>query len=154
MPTATYIPLQTITLSSSASTVTFGSIPNTYRDLVVIINGTDTGTNTQGVYMRMNGDTANYTSVYMLNTSSATATKAYINTTNPGQRSYSIVQIADYSATDKQKTYLARGGSNSDFVWASAGRWASTSAVTTIAFLNDLGNFASGTTMSLFGIAG
>jgi hypothetical protein len=153
MPTSTYVPLATITLGSASATVTFSSIPATYRDLVFVLNGTDSTTNTQGSFLRMNGDASNQTVVYVTNASSATAAKAYINTTDPSTRNTAIVQIMDYAQTDKHKTFLARAGASGSLVWMSAGRWASTAAVTSVSFHNDLGNFSSGSTFSLYGIA-
>ena len=43
MPTPTYTPLATVTLGTSAASVTFSSIPATYRDLILIFDGTGSG---------------------------------------------------------------------------------------------------------------
>ena len=37
--TPTYIPLATTTLGSASNSITFNSVPATYRDLIVIIDG-------------------------------------------------------------------------------------------------------------------
>jgi hypothetical protein len=68
-----------------------------------------------------------------------------------------IIQVMDYSATDKHKTVLVRANTNapsvSGVVYASAGRWASTSAVTSLVLLPEVGpNFAIGSTFNLFGV--
>jgi hypothetical protein len=64
MPTPTYIPLATVTLGSADSSVTFSSIPATYRDLILVLNGTRS--TTSGVRARANADAgANYPMVYM-----------------------------------------------------------------------------------------
>jgi len=63
--TDTYRPLATITLGSTASSITFSSIPATYRDLIIVgnplgaeaaarFNG-DSGSNYNGVQMWGNG---------------------------------------------------------------------------------------------------
>ena len=67
MATNTYVALDTQTLGSAAASVTFSSIPQTYTDLVLVINGysindvdwrfrmgngsIDSGSNYSGTYM-------------------------------------------------------------------------------------------------------
>ena len=63
-----------------------------------------------------------------------------------------IAQVMDYSATDKHKTFLTRESRTGAAVAAIASRWASTSAVTSLAVIGDGGNFASGCTFSLYGV--
>jgi hypothetical protein len=48
MPTPTYDLIESTALGSSASSITFSSIPSTYRDLVLVIDviGTDSSVNT------------------------------------------------------------------------------------------------------------
>jgi hypothetical protein len=74
--------------------------------------------------------------------------------------SVSVVQIMDYSATDKHKTILGRGNSNAgDGVTAHAARWANTVAMTAFAVFPERNlqgassQWAIGTTFNLFGIA-
>jgi len=162
MPTPTYTALATVTLGSAASSVTFGSIPATYRDLVVAING-QTTSNANIIY-RINGDTgSNYSHVHMTGGSSATSgagtfTEAYITygSVLNGTRLAINLSIIDYSATDKHKTALVRNGyTNLSSVFtteALAIRWASTSAVTSIVFSTNAGNFAIGSSFSLYGV--
>ena len=57
MPTPTYTPLATVTLGTAASSVTFSSIPATYRDLILVVNAT---TSADGIpSLRFNGDSGN-----------------------------------------------------------------------------------------------
>jgi len=71
MPTPTYTPLATVTLGSTAASVTFSSIPATYRDLILIITAQRTGSPVN-VGMRFNGDSgSNYSSVFMTGTGSS-----------------------------------------------------------------------------------
>lgn len=161
MPTATYIPLQTITLSSSASSVTFGSIPGSYKSLVLVANYSHTASDVDAlVYLRFNGDSSNGSMVGMRGNGSTTASYTQANmfmsyaggiTTTRGN---SIIQIEDYSATDKHKTSLVRSDLSNLKTEAIANRWASTSAVTSIALVSSAYSFASGSTFSLYGIAG
>jgi hypothetical protein len=132
-----YIALATTTLGTATATVTFSSIPATYRDLVIVIIGTQTATGTNGGWMRFNSDSgSNYSRVRMMGTGSAASSNTLSGTEMEvmvlqAQQSNFIINVMDYSATDKHKTVLGR--SNSDFATiANAGRWASTSAVTSV----------------------
>jgi hypothetical protein len=158
MPTATYIALANTTLSSNTSTVTFSSIPATYRDLVVVINlvgltGTPT---TAGGYVSLNGGST--ASVWMYGTGSGSGSGGTSpDITMPFENGHGsfIVNVMDYSATDKHKAVLIRGNTASVSTWAIVGRWGSTDAVTSVA-LNapDSGadQFVSGSTFALYGI--
>jgi hypothetical protein len=157
MPTPTYTPLATVTLGSSASSVTFSSIPATYRDLILIITGTtdsnssfflqynsDTGSNYSYVQMNGNGSTAS--------SFSGTSSGAEVGVVY-GTVGNTITQIQDYSATDKHKTALSRSNTAANIVFASATRWANTAAITSVrAYYQTAANWQSGTTFNLFGV--
>jgi hypothetical protein len=159
MPTPTYTPLATVTLASATSTVTLSNIPASYRDLILVVEGA-TATSGRPV-MRFNADTgSNYTSVMMAggsSTYSATTSTTYIDPipdySVTGKFS-AIWQVMDYSATNKHKTVLVRLNQHAgNVVHATAGRWANTNAVTTLAVLTNNGaNYSSGTTFSLYGV--
>ncbi len=152
MPTPTYIPLANITLGSSASSVTFSSIPGTYRDLVLVVNHTKS--TLTGLYIRYNGDAgANYSGVYMVGggsylTSGLSTEPGYADTL-----STQVLQVMDYSATDKHKTSLLRSDHAAGQTVAWALRWANTSAITSLAFVTASGTFQTGSTFALYGIA-
>jgi hypothetical protein len=154
-----YIALATTTLGSAAANVTFSSIPATYKDLIVVYSGSNT-TGLAGLRIRLNGDSTSIYSTVNMNgessgaTSSAqTETSANIGVSSTGQ-SNTIIQIMDYSATDKHKTILGRGNTlSTSFVRASAGRWANTNAVNTVQVSTYAYDFNSGTTISLYGVA-
>ena len=155
MPTPTYTALATVTLGSSASSVTFSSIPATYRDLILIVNGTCSTAN--GILVTHNGDTtnANYTSVNMAGNGS-TATSGTATNRNMisiyTTQSQGIIQFLDYSATDKHKTALSRSDTSSAETYALARRWANTAAITSIGLSTSAGTFNSGLTASLYGV--
>jgi hypothetical protein len=65
-----------------------------------------------------------------------------------------IAQVMDFSATDKHKTYISRENMGAGQVVAWSGRWASTSVVTSVGLACVGFSFNSGSTFSLFGIAG
>ena len=160
MPTPTYTPLATVTLGGTASSVTFSSIPATYRDLIVVYNFL--GSTSAFTNFIVNSDsTANKGRVSMIggltpfSASSSTDGDFYTGVLNTTNRTSGVVQLMDYSATDKHKTFLARWGefqSSDQFVNAYAYRWPSTSAITSINFRTSSGNFAIGATFNLYGI--
>jgi len=163
--TNTYIALSTITLATATSSVTFGSIPQTYRDLVLVIFARSASTDSN-LRLRFNGDSgSNYTYVRMFgngssafsdSTGSSGLQVARLTQNNAAEYGTGMNHIMDYSATDKHKTVLSRTGVASAFTFANAGRWANTAAITSLTFTGyDSGfDIGSGTTFSLYGIAG
>jgi hypothetical protein len=158
MPTATYIALANTTLSSATASITFSSIPATYRDLVVVINGSITDDDRRAVY-QFNGDTgSNYTTVLTANTSSETRSNVAAEFMYGLGRFPSVTHIMDYSATDKHKTLLTRSSVGTAIVYMFASRWANTSAINSIKVLTTTtgfspsSTFTSGTTFALYGI--
>jgi P2-related tail formation protein len=164
MPTPTYTPLATVTLASSASSVTFSSIPATYRDLILVANYQNSGLSS-ATRLRVNGDSgSNYNGVWMIGTGSAAQagpesnqTSARVGGANSGpHNTFSntlLFSFMDYQATDKHKTILSRFGSANTETQATASRWASTSAITSIYVFDVLGQtFQTGSTFSLYGV--
>jgi len=174
MPTSTYTPLATVTLGSSAASVTCSSIPATYRDLILVVTGRSTYTTDagEGLSLRLNSDSgSNYSYVRMGGTGSSafsdtasSQTRAFVSSMRSSASSntspsVSIVQIMDYSATDKHKTILGRGTPDAgDGVTAHASRWANTAATTTVGIFPERNlqgassQWAIGTTLNLYGV--
>lgn len=155
-----WTPLANLTLTGTASSVTFSSISGTYRDLVLVIQNTQgTGTTAAGLRLRFNSDTgSNYPYVNMAGSGSGTSSGSGTLTEVVGglvdpARSTVIYQIMDYSATDKHKTVLVRGDNSAVNTTATAVRWASTSAITTILAYPTSGTFAAGSTFALYGVS-
>ena len=153
MPTATYIALANATASGSQSTITFSSIPATYRDLVLVVEGSVPSAS--DIYVQFNGSGSGYSFVQMAGNGSSASSSAgslsYAQISNQGSgRVMAIAHFMDYSATDKHKTFLSRNTNNPVRAWAC--RWANTNAINQIAVTNSGGNFDSGFTMSLYGI--
>ena len=156
--TDTYRPLATITLASTSTSVTFSSIPATYRDLVVV--GAGFASTPAGVLARFNGDVgANYNQIVMFGDGSTPSSSASANQNQTQFGRFDnttlanfITSVMDYSATDKHKTFLSRYNSSAVLTAASAGRYASTSAITSLRLFPESGNFSIGVTFSLYGI--
>lgn len=155
---ATYQPIASITLGSSASSVEFNSIPQNYRDLVLVY---DVGiSSTSGsIRIRFNGDSgANYSRVVMLGTGSAdnsyndSGQTAMVVGYSPFERYWGRTQLMDYSATDKYKTALVRTDNVTEQTVAMANRWSDTSAITSIFIYAGIYDYTVGSTFALYGI--
>ena len=154
MPAPTYTLIDSVTLTSSASSVTFSSISQSFGDLVLSINATSAAADQ--LYIQFNDDTgANYSAVNVYNTTSnslAGRTNANI-TYGVNFPSLTTSHIMDYSATDKHKTILSRPGSaTTSVVGMNANRWASTSGITKIV-ITGFASMTAGSTFFLYGIA-
>lgn len=160
MPKKTYTQINSVTLAASSSSVSFSSIPQNFRDLVLVINAS--GTSQTELYVRMNEDTAStYTAVRMQGNGTTNASTTYsgtggmrLNGNGDIMTNFSfnaVIQLLDYSATDKHKTLLSRTNSSGG-VDANAGRWPSTSAITSVRAYPFVGSFNIGTTAVLYGI--
>jgi hypothetical protein len=163
MPTATYTPLATVTLGSSASSITFSNIPATYRDLIISVDGLMASGG--GFSLRVNGDTGNnYPQMMMRGEASATSSAdpssgqlfyGSWSTVETSQRYQALWHFLDYSTTNKQKIGLLRNR----YQTASAAsteshtvRWSNTAAITSLQFVSGSGTFASSTRIDLYGV--
>ena len=167
MGSPTYIPLANITLSSSDASIVFSSIPATYRDLVLVIGSAKSVSGNPAVVARFNSDSGtNYPYVRMTGNGSSAASASTTTDTfldlaalfgiNTSENATIILQVMDYSATDKHRPVLVRSNLAGAGVEAIAARWANAAnAITQIEVFNTSSiSFATGTTFSLFGIAG
>ena len=165
----TYTPIATTTLGSNTTTVTLSSIPSIYTDLrVVIVPASSSGTN--GIRMRINGDTGtNYSATYLSGTGSAansgrTTSSANMSlsnyvgiTTTLGEVIYTL-DFMNYSNTTTYKTTLIRTNQAANGVEGNVGLWRSTSAINSLSFNintfgSSTGDFITGSTFTLYGIA-
>lgn len=162
----TYNIIATTTLSTTANTVTFSSIPSTYTDLVLIAVYSRSGGTGQYAYVRLNGDSAsNYSFNHMTGNSSTTfggrlnnATAATLgpygsNTSTTQNAEVAIMDIIDYSNTSYLKTVLYQSGAANKVSEAGANLWRNTNAITSLTINIDApATFQSGNTFTLYGI--
>jgi hypothetical protein len=157
-----YTALANVTLTSTASTVTFSSINQTYRDLILV--WFPIGTAATNDWLRFNSDSgSNYNSVFMAGNGSATSSTATASSTQLRIEAVPIVdntatamriaQIMDYSVTDKHKCVLARSDNAARGTEARSARWASNSAITSIQVGLLSSTFAAGSTFALYGVS-
>ena len=174
-----YIPssfesIATVTLGSSSSTISFSSIPSTYKSLQIrgISRDTYTGAGVDvEYYIRPNGDATNaYAIHYLYGNGSTAAAAGAANSTGGGIVwgsaggvnaanifGASIVDIVDYASTSKNKTIRALGGTDangSGQIALSSALWINTSAISSITLAAGTTAFAAGSTFALYGIKG
>ena len=158
----TYEPIATSTLGSAQATVTFNSFSG-YTDLVLVTS--TKGSTTNYPKINFNSDTGNNYSrtVIRADTSAATSGRASntgrIDLTSNASNSSAefnlntITQILNYSNSTTYKTVLIRANNASDGVDVTVGSWRNTNAITSIDIGLNTGNFAIGSTFTLYGIA-
>jgi len=174
LSTTTYQSIATTTVGGGgSSTITFSSIPATYKHLQLrMILRSDRANTFDDIKVQLNSDTGNNYADHIL-TGDGSSTSAY------GESSFSmiysyvgqpaasvaaniiyagIMDILDYSSTVKNKTtrWLAGQDLNgSGYVGLSSGLWANTSAISTITFSPRYGtNFVQYSQIALYGIKG
>lgn len=153
----TYTPIETQTLGTAATSVTFSSISGSYTDLILVFNGTVSAN--QYVAVRLNSDTGSNYSWTRLDGNGSTAQSSRGTSTtfgrlgigDPTNRTLTISHFMNYSNTTTNKTVLSR--SNSDFVGALVNLWRNTAAITSITVLTTTADtFSVGSTFTLYGI--
>ena len=162
---ATYEKIQSTTLGSAASNITFSSISSAYTDLRLVMTYTNATASVGGaILIQFNGDTAtNYskTTLYGDGGSAASGRNtsvSYISTnltgadTTPPQ----LLEADIFSyAGSTYKTVLARSSADMNGTGSTTslvGLWRSTSAITSIKLYFASYNLGTGTTATLYGI--
>jgi hypothetical protein len=159
----TYEPISTQTLGSAQASVTFGSIPATYTDLVLVYEAGNSGNVYDGTFVRFNSDTgSNYSWTYILGNGSSAISGRESSVTRTGagasgaSRGMSILNIMNYSNTTTYKTILNRRSvvdASGYTVGAEVGLWRSTATISTVLLFVQSGtNFDAGSTFTLYGI--
>jgi len=157
---ATYEPISTITLSSN-NTFTFSSIPSTYTDLKLVVSclvnvGSFTG------QIRFNNISSTTYSDTILYGTGASASSSFVTGdtsltpggwgSNGGTQNVLITYDIFSYASSNYKTVLMTWNNDKNATGSveySVGLWRSTSAITSIAFLNTI---SSGSMATLYGI--
>jgi len=155
MPTPTYVPLANITVSIAAASVSFASIPASFRDLILV--STPVHATSAGLRLTINGSTADGSYVVMYGLGAGTfgsgTGSVVLAGTSDSSPSANILHAMDYSATDKHKTFLLRSDRAEAGTLAYAQRWAQTAAITSLAIVPETGLIGAGSTFALYAIA-
>jgi len=166
--TNSYESIATFTAGSGgSSSITFSSIPATYKHLQVRFIAA--GTSTPALYMRINSDSgANYTRHRLQgNGSSASAdgTTALNQVSifgSPGLSASTtfnagVIDLLDYQNTNKNKTVRLLAGvdnNGSGNIELTSSLWSNTSAISTLYFEASSGNLSQNSQFALYGIKG
>ena len=156
-----------------ASTITFSSIPSTYKHLQIraIVRSNYLSSSNQNAYIQFNGDTAaNYSYHELTGQGSTAGAGGSANVTGPRIINYAttvglantfgvgVVDILDYADTNKYKTYRSLNGNDqngSGYVILFSGNWRSTSAISSIVIGdNGGGTFQQYSSFALYGVKG
>lgn len=158
---------------SGTGTVTFSSIPSTYKSLQIrytVRASTGLATN-QDLRVRFNGDSGTNYARHNLTGNGASATSnaaitqaqwqindgATDTTTLSNTFVGGVIDLIDYASTSKTKTVRNLWGydaNGSGIISLYDGLWNSTSAINSISFTIPTGNYATGTSFALYGIKG
>lgn len=174
--TSSFESIATASGSGSSNTITFSSIPSTYKHLQVRLLGKSTGAGTGGVQMlvRLNSDTGSNYSFHYIRAEGTTvaagggATNGSIEwngvyplsgATQANMMGTGIIDIIDYASTSKYKTVRGFHGWNGNTVdngWVilNSGLWQSTSAINSVSVIINSGSWTSDSTFALYGIKG
>ena len=169
MATANHVLLRRITLSASASSVTFDSIPQTgYTDLKIVVScATSRAADEDGLGLKLNTSTTGYSyrvltgdgaSAGSINTPYGQLWSARIQGANAGANIFSSTEIyiPNYAGSNA-KSYSAdsvteKNGTNGYITMAAISQ-TSTSPITSIELSGMNANFIAGSSFSLYGIA-
>lgn len=167
----TYSPIQSITLASNATSITFSSIPQTFTDLIVRVTARVTSGTADDIKMTFNSYSTGYYSRYFFSAGTSTSMGSQTNQAFiyggglPGPTATSNVWgIAEYYMplyTSFGAKYVSVTGApehfnNSSFQWlfTASGYSNNNDATTSITLVGGTSNsFAAGSTFHLYGIS-
>ena len=168
-PPGSFESIATVVGTGSSDTLTFSSIPSTYKHLQIRGIANDGVGNGYQAGLRFNSDTgANYVQHRILGNGSTVTATANIgqsvmqigNASNVADNFATyIVDLHDYTSTTRNKTVRTFSGRDLNgsggfcFLWS--GLWQSTSAITSISIINTGAiSWPTTTTFALYGIKG
>ena len=175
---AAYESIATVTAAGGESSISFTSIPSTYKHLQIryiarnssalsafstsplITFNSDTASNYAEHYLQGNGSAASAVGSGTGNPGIQLAATSLRNTSSSGIFGACIVDVIDYASTTKNTTVRYFGGvdtNTADTAWRvtlGSGVWLSTAAVTSLQLYPGTSTWLAGATFSLYGIKG
>lgn len=156
--------ISTTILNSTSSSVTFSSIPATYKHLQIRFAGNST-TNGSDFEIQFNSDTAtNYSTHWLVGTGSSVSSAGLANQSimlafgvqtgmNTTATTAVIVDILDYANTNKYKTMRSLAGTTTTEICLTSGSWRSNTAVSSITLKTANYAYTAGSRFSLYGVS-
>lgn len=155
------------TLSSTASSITFSSIPADWTDLLVFYSlRSDEAANQRDLRMRFNGSTSGYSSKYLDGYGSSTGSgsdsgtfflAANIPAANLTSNTFSnsYIYIPNYTSSNYKSAsidHTAENNATLTYMRLWAGLWSNTNAITEISLFPEAGNFVANSSVYIYGI--
>jgi hypothetical protein len=163
--TNSYESIATFTGSGTPTSITFSSIPSTYKHLQLRVFANVSSIDYS--HVRFNGDTgSNYFAHDLFGNGSSAGAQAFtgqnniVGTYTPSTAStYSaaVFDILDYQNTNKNKTVRFLSGydaNGSGYVFFGSGAWNNTAAINSLTYYMDSATFAANSSFALYGIKG
>lgn len=154
---ATYDCIATTTLASPAGSVSFSSIPSTYTDLVLVMQGGATAS--AATSFKVNNSTSGYADLRFWADGSSAATDRAPNSGEmyTGGGSFTdgmvIVTVMNYANTTTYKPIFSRYTNASNYTFFNVTTWLSTAAINSIQLgFNTSTTYVTGSTFTLYGI--
>lgn len=167
--------IATVTLGTSASSITFSSIPATYRHLQIrgIVRDTGTAADWNLLSATFNGDTAGNYSSHGIRAYGATADIYPVQFTSTSNMYFGLLpssfsgygptyaatvfDVLDYADTNKYKTLRTLNGADTNsatygYVYIGSGSWRSTTAVNSIQITAPGRTLAQYSSFALYGV--
>lgn len=155
--------LSEFVFSGSSTGVTFSSIPQTHKHLLIVIRAKNASGWSQ-IYCRVNGDTSLHYDTQFFEASGTTVTAnqflSLVNAMEVGQfndvgSSTSEIVVAGYAVSGDAKQFSCDCAYRNPLPrrWLAASQnWSDTSAITSLSFVVGSGLFAAGSRISLYGM--
>lgn len=149
--TPTHVLLNQITLAANTTAVTFSNIDQSYSDLIVVWKAS--GSIDENLTPILNGSSSDFTWVQMTSgVSYGTGTNNSIGRVSTSTN-FGYLRFFDYSASDKNKSFLVRTEIPASELRQLSARWAQNSPITSITLgIRTGGSFLSGGKFYLYGV--
>ena len=158
--------IETKTLLSAAASIEFTSIPQDGTDLVALVSarGSDAVFSGRTIDLAINGSTAGFTTRRLLGTGSAVSTASFsigfagsipTSLTTANTFSNVVIHFTNYTSSVNKSfsvDSVTENNATEAFQVLFTGLWANTSAISSINFRLDAGNYVTGSTISLYKI--
>jgi len=169
-PVGAYDALATVTVpAGGVASINFAGIPTGYKHLQIrSIARSTAAAGPRALYLRFNSDTGSNYAYHRLSgdgsaaSAGALTSQTYISVLdNPAANqtasvfSSLLLDVLDYSNTAKNKTARFLNGydaNGSGFIGLQSGLWMNTSAITSLTFTLEAGNFAEYSSFALYGV--
>jgi hypothetical protein len=168
----TLIPIQTYTLTSSASSITFSNIPQNYTDLKIVVSARNASSNPGyqrlSMLIQLNGSTSTFTSKFLSSSSPPSSfsfsngTIGWIPASDAAANTFSNteINILNYTSSNNKSYYVDNAQTNNATTYNHfnislvSGLWSTVSAITSVGFTFESGsNIVSGSTFTLYGVS-